>query len=105
MDLLFLPILRVAASADLMLCVFPPWGLIVEISQRIPHLIRRGALLHIDRNGIIWMARAAVFEEAEVPLRRVAALIGRQRVLRRRICVCEISPGVAPSAREYALCV
>ena len=53
MDLLFLPILRVAASADLMICVFPPRGLIVEISQLVPHLIRRGAFLHIDRNGII----------------------------------------------------
>ena len=52
------------------------------------------------------MARAAVFEEAEVPLRRVAALIGRQRVLRRRICVCEIAVliiGVVKQRRQRAL--
>lgn len=41
------------ASADLMICVFPPRGLIVEIGQLVPHLICRGAFLHIDRNGII----------------------------------------------------
>ena len=53
------------------------------------------------------MARAAVIEETKVPLRRVAALIGRQRVLRRRVCVCKIAVliiGVVKQRRQRTVC-
>ena len=47
-----LPILRITAGALLILCVFPPWDLIREVSHLIPELVSQRTLVHIDRNDI-----------------------------------------------------